>query len=85
MSDGIYRNCVAHEIDTISWLLGQTPKSVFATGFNLDGHNKIQGKNHVSMTMRFSSGTIATLDIRQDECEHGHHLEVDICFVLDKL
>lgn len=77
-ADGIFRNCVAHEIDTTSWLLGQTPQSVFATGFNLSGQdNKLtSGKNLVSMTLRFSSGTIATIDIRQDQHANGHHLEM---------
>jgi len=77
-ADGIFRNCVAHEIDTISWLLGQTPQSVFATGFTLGNHDKqlTSGKDHVSMTLRFSSGTIATIDIRQDQNGNGHHLEM---------
>ena len=77
-ADGIFRNCVAHEIDTISWLLGQTPQSVFATGFSLGihGNQLTSGKDHVSMTLRFCSGTIATIDIRQDQHGNGHHLEM---------
>jgi myo-inositol 2-dehydrogenase/D-chiro-inositol 1-dehydrogenase len=73
----IFRDCVSQEIDTVTWLLDQLPTSVFATGSGLlcDGHPNAESES-VSMTMRFPSGTIATVDISRAECAHEQQLEI---------
>ncbi len=79
ISASIFRDCVTQEVDTISYMLGEIPRSVFATGSGLlcDGSEKAESEN-VSMTMRFTTGVMATIDITRAVCMHDQHLEVSM-------
>ena len=84
IAEAIFRNIVTQEIDTITWILGESPSSVFATGGGMISEGGLRRDSPtpdaISMTMRFPRGTLATMDIVEKEAGHGEQYEV--CFVL---
>lgn len=66
-SGGIFYDAAMHDIDLISWLLGErAPDTIFSLGhaFCVDIAS-LKDADTVAISMKFSSGAIVTLDISQ--------------------
>ncbi|XP_029434908.1 uncharacterized protein LOC115076977 isoform X2 [Rhinatrema bivittatum] len=66
-SGGIFYNAAVHDIDVISWLLGESaPDTIFSLGhaFCADVAS-LKDADTVTISMKFSSGAIVSLDISQ--------------------
>ncbi|NWU93812.1 T73AS protein, partial [Upupa epops] len=78
-SGGIFYDAAVHDIDTVSWLLGESaPDTIFSLGhaFCADMAS-LKDADTVAVTMKFPSGAIVTLDVSQ-HCTRScdHRLEV---------
>ncbi|XP_023332543.1 uncharacterized protein LOC111704521 isoform X2 [Eurytemora carolleeae] len=64
ISGGIYHDCAVHDIDMITWVLGEYPTQVFSVATaeipEIDGINDF---DNVAITMKFPSGSIGMIDL----------------------
>ena len=64
ISGGIFHDCAVHDIDMITWILGEYPTEVFsAANSHIPEINAINDWDNVAITMKFPSGTLATVDL----------------------
>ena len=79
---GLYHDCAVHDIDLITWILGEMPQSVFAQGhaFN-DDIRAMNDVDQASIVLKFPSGVLATIDLNR-EAVYGYdqRLEVSTLF-----
>lgn len=67
MSGGIFYSSALHDIDIVTWLLGvSVPDTVFSLGHAFCSDlNTMKDADTVSISMKFSSGAIVSLDVSQ--------------------
>merc|ERR1712123_85265 len=64
ISGGIFHDCAVHDIDMITWILGEYPTEVFsAANSHIPEIHAINDWDNVAITMKFPSGTLATVDL----------------------
>eukprot|EP00090_Calanus_glacialis_P029151 TRINITY_DN46780_c0_g1_i1.p1 TRINITY_DN46780_c0_g1~~TRINITY_DN46780_c0_g1_i1.p1 ORF type:complete len:423 (+),score=101.34 TRINITY_DN46780_c0_g1_i1:92-1270(+) len=64
ISGGIFHDCAVHDIDMITWILGEYPTEVFsAANSHIPEIKAIDDWDNVAITMKFPSGTLATVDL----------------------
>jgi len=64
ISGGIFHDCCVHDIDMITWILGEYPTEVFsAANARIPEINAIGDFDNVAVTMKFPSGTIGMIDL----------------------
>jgi len=64
ISGGIFHDCAVHDIDMITWILGEYPSEVFsAANSHIPEIKAIDDWDNVAITMKFPSGTLATIDL----------------------
>jgi len=64
ISGGIFHDCAVHDIDLITWVLGEYPSEVYvAANAMIPEINAINDHDNVAITLKFNSGTIAMIDI----------------------
>ncbi|RWS03091.1 inositol 2-dehydrogenase-like protein, partial [Dinothrombium tinctorium] len=66
-SGGIFHDCAVHDIDMICWILGEYPITVYAEGHAFIPEIEAIGDyDTVSITMKFASGIIASIDLSRN-------------------
>ncbi|XP_022090121.1 uncharacterized protein LOC110978999 isoform X2 [Acanthaster planci] len=78
ISGGIFHDTAVHDIDVICWILGEFPDEVFALGHAF--HNEVADcgdVDQVAITMKFPSGTIATIDLNREAC-YGYDQRIEV-------
>ena len=69
ISGGIFHDCAVHDIDMITWILGEYPTEVFSAANSLIPEiGAIGDWDNVAVTMKFPSGTLAQIDLCR--CRH---------------
>lgn len=64
ISGGIFHDCAVHDIDMITWILGEYPTEVFSAANSLIPEiGAIGDWDNVAVTMKFPSGTLAQIDL----------------------
>eukprot|EP00088_Acartia_fossae_P065434 TRINITY_DN806_c0_g1_i1.p1 TRINITY_DN806_c0_g1~~TRINITY_DN806_c0_g1_i1.p1 ORF type:complete len:390 (-),score=86.89 TRINITY_DN806_c0_g1_i1:164-1333(-) len=64
ISGGIFHDCAVHDIDLITWILGEYPAEVYvAANAQIPEIGAINDHDNVAITLKFNSGTIAMIDI----------------------
>jgi len=64
ISGGIFHDCAVHDIDLITWILGEYPCQVYvAANAQIPEIAAIDDHDNVAITLKFTSGTIAMIDI----------------------
>jgi len=64
ISGGIFHDCMVHDIDLMTYVLGEWPVEVFTSANAFTPEiNKLQDYDNVVSTFKFASGTIGVVDI----------------------
>jgi len=64
ISGGIFHDCAVHDIDMITWILGEYPTQVYSSAnANIPEIAAINDWDNVAITLTFKSGTIGMIDI----------------------
>ena len=74
ISGGIFHDCMVHDIDLMTYVLGEWPVEVFtsANAFSPEIH-KLQDYDNVVSTFKFASGTDHTyICLLRILCMHSH-------------
>ncbi|XP_014486066.1 PREDICTED: inositol 2-dehydrogenase-like [Dinoponera quadriceps] len=77
-SGGIFHDCLVHDIDVITWVLGEYPdKVVVLADANIPEIKEIGDFDTVAVTLHFPSGTLGTIDLsRNSTFGYDQRLEV---------
>ncbi|XP_011155614.1 myo-inositol 2-dehydrogenase [Solenopsis invicta] len=78
VSGGIFHDCLVHDIDMITWVLGEFPDKVSVLAdSNVPEIKAIDDFDTVGVTMHFPSGTIGMIDLsRNSSYGYDQRLEV---------
>ncbi|XP_077291817.1 inositol 2-dehydrogenase-like [Arctopsyche grandis] len=78
MSGGIFHDCIVHDIDMATWVIGELPTKVQTTAFShIPEIKAINDFDTVAILLTFPSGTIAMLDnSRHSNYGYDQRLEV---------
>lgn len=72
ISGGIFHDCAVHDIDLISWVLGEYPISVYTQATaNVPGIKANGDVDCVAIILKFQSGIIGTIDLDRD-AQYGY-------------
>jgi len=64
ISGGIFHDCCVHDIDMVTWVLGEYPTEVFAAATaQIPEIRDIGDHDNVAVTLKFPSGTIGMIDL----------------------
>jgi len=64
ISGGIFHDCAVHDIDLITWILGEYPTEVFTAANSVFPEiGAIQDWDNVAIVMKFPSKTLAQIDL----------------------
>merc|ERR1712126_467302 len=64
ISGGLFHDCAVHDIDLITWTLGELPHTVYCAATSLIPEiGAIQDVDSAVITLTFPSGTIAQVDL----------------------
>jgi len=64
ISGGIFHDCAVHDIDMITWILGEVPSEVFsAANAQIPEIAGINDWDNVVITLKFPSGTLGQIDL----------------------
>jgi len=78
ISGGIFHDCAVHDIDMITWILGEYPSEVFsAANSHIPEIQAINDWDNVAITMKFPSGTLATIDLSRFAC-YGYDQRLEV-------
>ena len=60
----MFHDCAIHDIDMCCWVVGEFPVEVYAMAeAHIDDIRKLNDVDTVLISMRFPSGTLATIDL----------------------
>jgi len=78
ISNGIYHDCAVHDIDLVCWVLGEYPKSVYATGIAYSKEiGELGDHDTVIIQLTFPSNALAVIDLsRHGVYGYDQRLEV---------
>ncbi|KAL0112726.1 hypothetical protein PUN28_012177 [Cardiocondyla obscurior] len=78
MSGGIFHDCIVHDIDMVTWVLGEYPDKVSVLAdANVPEIKAIDDFDTIGIVMHFPSGTIGMIDIsRNSTYGYDQRLEV---------
>ncbi|EFN75356.1 uncharacterized protein LOC105191414 [Harpegnathos saltator] len=78
ISGGIFHDCMVHDIDVITWILGEYPDKVSALAdANISEIKAIGDFDTVAVTLHFPSGTLGMIDLsRNSSFGYDQRLEV---------
>jgi len=64
VAGGIFHDCAVHDIDTICWVIGDYPTSVYTVAHaHIGVINSLNDVDTVVISMKFRDGTLATIDL----------------------
>jgi len=64
ISGGMYHDCAVHDIDMVTWILGEYPTEVYsAANSHIPEIGAIGDVDNVAITMKFPSGTLCQIDL----------------------
>ncbi|XP_070157179.1 inositol 2-dehydrogenase [Polyergus mexicanus] len=67
LSGGIFHDCLVHDIDIITWVLGEYPDKISAiVDANIPEIKAIGDFDTVAVTMHFPSGTVGMIDLSRN-------------------
>ncbi len=76
---GVFRDKVWSEVDTASWILDQSPHTVYASGSaQIDSVQRAADLDSVAVTMTYPSGALAIIDVRRTERTSLNRVEVSV-------
>ena len=74
---GVFRDKVWSEVDTASWILNESPHTVYASGSaNIPSVRQAADLDSVAVTMTYPSGALAVIDVRRTETTSLNRIEV---------
>ncbi|KYM99276.1 PREDICTED: inositol 2-dehydrogenase-like [Cyphomyrmex costatus] len=78
LSGGIFHDCLVHDIDMITWILGEYPDKVSVLAHaNIPEIKTIDDFDTVAVVLHFSSGTVGMIDLsRNSSYGYDQRLEV---------
>merc|ERR1712123_179150 len=66
ISGGIFHDCAVHDIDMITWILGEYPTEIYsAATAQIPEIKEIGDHDNVAVTMKFPSGSIGMIDLNR--------------------
>jgi len=78
ISGGIFHDCAVHDIDLVTWILGEYPCQVFAAAnSHIPEIGAIQDWDNVAITFTFTSGSLATVDLARFAC-YGYDQRLEV-------
>ncbi len=79
LSPGVFRDKVWSEVDTASWILDQSPHTVYASGSaQIESVERAADLDSVAVTMTYPSGALAIIDVRRTERTSLNRVEVGV-------
>ena len=77
LRSGVFRDKVWSEVDTASWILNESPHTVYASGSaNIPSVRQAADLDSVAVTMTYPSGALAVIDVRRTETTSLNRIEV---------
>ncbi|KAK2162120.1 hypothetical protein LSH36_103g00024 [Paralvinella palmiformis] len=77
-SGGMFRDCAVHDLDTVCWILGEYPNSVFVRATVHDeGIAGLNDVDTVAIVMTFPSGILALTDLSR-HATYGYDQRVEV-------
>jgi inositol oxygenase len=77
ISNGIFHDCVVHDIDFVNWLLNDKPISVFVTGNKVKSDSENGGNlDNAIIIMEYSNGIIANINCSRISKNYDQRIEV---------
>jgi len=78
ISGGIFHDCAVHDIDLVTWIIGEYPAKVYVSATSLIPEIKaINDHDNVAITLTFPSGTIACIDLSRFAC-YGYDQRLEV-------
>jgi myo-inositol 2-dehydrogenase / D-chiro-inositol 1-dehydrogenase len=78
ISGGMYHDCAVHDIDICCWMLDEFPIEVFSMATaHIEDIRKLDDVDTVLISMRFPSGTLATIDLSRFAA-YGYDQRVEV-------
>lgn len=78
LTGGIFHDCAVHDIDLISWVLGEYPISVYTQATaNVPGIKANGDVDCVAIILKFQSGIIGTIDLDRD-AQYGYDQRLEV-------
>jgi len=78
ISGGIFHDCAVHDIDMVTWILGEYPSKVYSSATSLIPEiAAINDHDNVQITMTFPSGTLASIDLSRFAC-YGYDQRLEV-------
>ncbi|KAK0079363.1 hypothetical protein PV325_001350 [Microctonus aethiopoides] len=77
VSGGIFHDCMVHDIDMMTWILGEYPSSVAVQATaNVPEIKAINDVDTVVATLKFPSGTLGMINLSRNSC-YGYDMRVE--------
>jgi len=77
---GIFHDCAVHDIDTVCWVVGDFPTSVYAIAHaHVDMIRSCNDVDTVVISMKFRDGTLATIDLSRFAA-YGYDQRVEVWY-----
>eukprot|EP00095_Tigriopus_kingsejongensis_P009056 maker-scaffold308_size214241-snap-gene-1.34 protein:Tk09056 transcript:maker-scaffold308_size214241-snap-gene-1.34-mRNA-1 annotation:"uncharacterized oxidoreductase -like" len=78
ISGGIFHDCAVHDIDLVTWILGEYPIEVYSAANALIPEIKgINDYDHVAITLKFASGSLGLIDLSRYAC-YGYDQRLEV-------
>jgi len=78
ISGGIFHDCAVHDIDLVTWIIGEYPAKVYSSATSLIPEiAAINDHDNVSITMTFPSGSLACIDLSRFAC-YGYDQRLEV-------
>lgn len=76
VSGNLFKDCVVHDLDYLTWMLDAVPVSLRATASSSGAERAKDMWEYSTVTLNFGSGAIATLVNARVAPSYDHRLEV---------
>ncbi|XP_076640133.1 inositol 2-dehydrogenase [Colletes latitarsis] len=78
MSGGIFHDCIVHDLDIITWILGEYPIKVAVQAHaHIPEIKAIGDYDTVVVTLYFPSGTLGVIDVSRNSC-YGYDQRLEV-------
>lgn len=77
-SHGIYQDCAVHDIDVLSWIVGEKPATVYTTAHSfIKEIGDMNDVDSLAIVLKFPSGGIGLIDISRF-CSFGYDQRIEV-------
>ncbi|XP_068709058.1 myo-inositol 2-dehydrogenase-like isoform X1 [Montipora foliosa] len=78
ISGGIFHDCCVHDVDTICWILGESPHTVFCLAHAFHSEvDEINDVDTVVVVMKFPSGAMGQIDLSR-HAVYGYDQRIEV-------